>query len=427
MLKSNKIYFRATLITICVILANQLFIQYWLYQKKMDAEVINIGGRQRMYSQRIVNLCFALKNGAKDVTPANIQNLYQQWIQSHDFLIQTHTPNQFSPAFTSVIYSGLKELDVYIKAIEPFIQQPQEISSKDFERFRKNQDLFLNQMNNIVFALEKNSSSKLQMIIGIEILFALISLFMIYFEITFIFKKINQNLSKQNVALEDSNQMLEQYAYLAAHDLRSPTQNIINFSKLLNTKLATKMDDAEKTYFGFILDSANRMQETTDELLKFSSINHEKINLGDCQPKAIIEDAVKDLQLNIQEKDAQINIGTLPENIRADRKLLHLVFQNLIANSIKFVPETTKPNIDISHQENSNQHIFTIRDNGIGIEQQYLNKIFGLFKRLNSNSEYKGTGIGLSICQKVIEKHKGQIQVQSELAKGSSFSFSIPK
>lgn len=427
MLKSNKVYLRVTLITISVILINQCFIQYWLYQKRADAKILNISGRQRMISQRIISLSYALNNKAKDVTQKSIERLYDQWLEAHHFLIEQYTPHRFSSADEQDIHQRLHALTPHIQAVKGYIDSPQRLGVLEFNKFRINQDIFLQNMNAIVFDLEKIAYWKLRVVIGIEIIFALISLFMIYFEITFVFKKINTDLINKNQSLEDSNLALEQYAYLAAHDLRSPTQNIINFSKLLQNRLASKMGSQEKKFFRFIIDAANRMKETTDELLKFSSISHEQISIERCIPQQILKNVVNDLQINIAEKNAQIDISPLPIEIKADRQLLHLVFQNLIANGIKFVPKDTTPNINIRYKADDKHHIFSIQDNGIGIDSSNQEKIFGLFKRLHSREDYKGTGIGLSICQKIVEKHHGSIHVESESIQGSTFSFSISK
>ncbi len=427
MFKNVNIYYRVTIISICIILLNQFFIQYFLHQKKSDAEIINIGGKQRMISQRLLVLGLLELESSDKGRQSDIDHLYKQWLEAHEFLKEKFAPKGFYGDFQLGIQSQLDGLDVFIIKSKNFISKNVVLSEVDKEAFRKNQDSFLFRMNNIVSAIEVHSSEKLQTVIWVEILFALISLFMIYYEITFIFKKINNNLDNKNKALEDSNHMLEQYAYLAAHDLRSPTQNIINFTKLLKRKLETKMDDKEKTYFSFIYDAAQRMNETTEELLKFASINHDTIEITPCQPKKILDNVIQDLKPKIEERKAQIKIGELPDAIQADQQLIHLVFQNLIANGIKFVQKDKTPELTINYSSQQKKHVFHVQDNGIGINSDNQKKIFGLFKRLHNQQEFKGTGIGLSICQKIVEKHNGMISVESEVNEGSTFTFSLPK
>ena len=185
--------------------------------------------------------------------------------------------------------------------------------------------------------------------------------------------------------------MLEEYAYLAAHDLRAPTQNIINFSKVLNRKLADRIDEKENSYFQLIKDSAQRLKRTTNDLLEFARINHESLNIENCKPELILQTVLEDLKSHITEKKAKVTIGDMPKTIEGDADLLRLVFQNLISNGIKFVPPERDPSVNIAYEEISEDHVFSIKDNGIGIESKNREQIFGLFKRLNSHEDFKGT------------------------------------
>ncbi|MEM8909111.1 MAG: ATP-binding protein, partial [Bacteroidota bacterium] len=164
-----------------------------------------------------------------------------------------------------------------------------------------------------------------------------------------------------------------------------------------------------------------------DDLLHFSSINHEAVKVESFAPKEVFQHIIKDLASDIEAKGAVVKIGPLPSSIAADKNLLHLVFQNLIANGIKFVSPNVKPQIEVAYTTQQEDHVFLVKDNGIGIAPEHQQKVFKLFKRLHRVDAYQGTGIGLSICRKVMEKHQGTITIESELKKGSTFFVRLPK
>ncbi|MEM1324286.1 MAG: ATP-binding protein [Bacteroidota bacterium] len=415
------------MITIGVILINQFIIQYWLFQKREDANIINMSGRQRMLSQRLIGQSFALLNSSTALSKADLEETFTSWAAAHQVLLNKLQKGflLFNNQERKLIH--LRELDVYIQKARTYLDRIEDLEIADLEPFRLNQEVFLTKMDALVDMLESESNRKLTLIIVIEIIFALISLFMIYYEITYIFRQINEDLSEKNSALIESNQLLEQYAYLAAHDLRSPIQNIINFSKVLSGQLDQRMSEDEKEYLGYVLDSAERMRDTTDDLLQFSSINNNQLNIQPLDPRKLIETVIKDLEYDIKTTGAAISVGPLPGQMEGDRHLLYLVFQNLLSNGMKFVAPDASPRLEVNYQAGENHHLFLIKDNGIGISIEDQQKIFGLFKRLHSKEQYEGTGIGLSICQKIIEKHKGVITLESQPQSGSTFVVQIPK
>ncbi|MEL6924180.1 MAG: ATP-binding protein [Bacteroidota bacterium] len=308
-----------------------------------------------------------------------------------------------------------------------YLENLDELSTEQMMAFQQNQSEFLVLMNNMVNMFENESNTKLQVIIIFEVMFALASLLFMFYEINFIFKPINRELKEKNASLKQSNQLLEQYAFLAAHELRSPTQNILNFTKVLRTRLEEKLDDQEKQFFHFIEQSGERLKNRTDDLLHFSTITHEEVRLEECEPIELVKEAVRELRTNISDKQARVRIGKLPTSIKADRQMLQLVFRNLISNGIKYVDQDKQPIVEIQYEQDNKQHIFLVADNGIGIANENKQKIFGLFKTVHSNDKLRSSGIGLSLCQKVIEKHRGNLSVDSQPAEGSTFRFTIPK
>lgn len=242
--------------------------------------------------------------------------------------------------------------------------------------------------------------------------------------------KAKQEIDERNNDLKryiESNLQLENFAYFASHDLRTPLRSIISFTQLLKRSIKDKMSFNEKEYMEYIENAGKSMQKLIDDLLSFSRINtkealYEKINLND-----LFNDVNKKLISVIQEKEVQIKIQPIPETIFADSTKLKQLFQNLISNAIKFVPKDTQPIINISGKEQKEEWAFSVSDNGIGIDEAYKEKIFLMFKRLHNSTEYEGTGIGLALCKKVIEQHDGKIWFDSKIGEGTTFHFTIKK
>ena len=225
--------------------------------------------------------------------------------------------------------------------------------------------------------------------------------------------------------MKDLNVELERFAYLASHDLKEPLRTVTSFTKLFKEEYGDKFDDNAINYLDFIDEASSRMITLTNDLLIYSqlddkSLNFEKVNIND-----LIEKIVADLQKTITENDAEIIVEKIPR-ILCDATQIKQLFQNLISNSLKYRSEKT-PNIKISCTEKASNFEFSVKDNGIGIPSKYHQQIFEVFKRLHSQTEYEGTGIGLANCKRIIDNHKGKIWVKSTEGKGTTFFFTIPK
>ena len=225
--------------------------------------------------------------------------------------------------------------------------------------------------------------------------------------------------------LERSNRELEQFAYITSHDLKEPLRMISSFTQLLEKRYKSKIDQDADEFIGFIVDGAKRMQNLLDDLLEYARLTtadkkYEKIQMDD-----VVEESINNLKIAIDESDADIKYDKLPR-LFINRTEMVQLFQNLIGNSIKFRTKKT-PKIHISVEDKGNKYVFSVKDNGIGINPKYQKKIFKMFQRLHTIDEYDGTGIGLSITKKIVENHKGFIWVKSEVGIGSKFFFSIPK
>lgn len=237
----------------------------------------------------------------------------------------------------------------------------------------------------------------------------------------------NEEIQLQNNKLATSNRELEQFAYIASHDLKEPLRNIGGFTSLLERRYLAEGDDDAKDFMRFISSSVSHMHTLLTDLLAYSRIGmqneeHEEEYLS---LNEVVEQVCSNYQTTIQENDVQIIVDDLPA-IHGNRIQMIQLFQNLIGNAIKFRGEQ-KPEIHIHAAENTKEFILSVKDNGIGMEQEYTDKIFVIFQRLHNRTKYEGTGIGLAICKKIVEQHDGRIWVESQSGEGSTFYFSIPK
>jgi len=236
-------------------------------------------------------------------------------------------------------------------------------------------------------------------------------------------KLAQAELEKQKSELKRSNEDLEQFAFIASHDLKSPLQSIAAHSQLLTELYKGKLDaDADK-YIANILDGIFRMKEIIDDLLTYSRVTTQLIAFSSFDSNKAFRQSLVNLQDEIEKSGTEINSDSLPK-IRGDPTQICELFQNLIGNAIKY--SAPKPKIQVRARKKDNEWIFSVSDNGIGIDPKYYEQIFIVFKRLHNRKEYSGTGVGLAICKKIVERHGGKIWVESEPGKGSTFYFTIP-
>jgi light-regulated signal transduction histidine kinase (bacteriophytochrome) len=237
-------------------------------------------------------------------------------------------------------------------------------------------------------------------------------------------KLAEQRLELTLQELARSNKELEQFAYVASHDLQEPLRKVGSFTELLEKRYREKMGPDADRYIGYIVDGAKRMSQLISDLLTLSRIGSvpAKFAMTDCN--VVLRRVLDDLQHRIRESNAEVSADQLP-TILADESLMGLVFQNLISNALKFRGDRT-PLIHVSARREGAAWVFAVSDNGIGIEPEYFDRIFLMFQRLHTKAEYPGTGIGLAICRKVIERHGGRIWLASEFGKGTTFYFTLP-
>lgn len=224
--------------------------------------------------------------------------------------------------------------------------------------------------------------------------------------------------------LKKSNMELEQFAYVASHDLQEPLRMVGSYCQLLQRRYAGKLDKDADEFIGFAVEGATRMQRMINDLLTYSRVGRTGKGMANLEVEEIVKTAVANLQAAIAESGANVTWTALPALVGEKVQLLQL-FQNLIGNAIKFRADGRKVEVRVAAEREGDAWHFTVRDNGIGIEPQYAERIFLIFQRLHDRSKYQGTGIGLAVCKKVVEHHGGRIWIESEPGKGTTFHFTL--
>lgn len=238
--------------------------------------------------------------------------------------------------------------------------------------------------------------------------------------------ELNRSLEKQAKELAASNAELEQFAFIASHDLQEPLRMVTSFLALLEKKYSDQLDEKAKKYIYFATDGASRMRQIIHELLEFSRVGRLEINKSEVDLNGVLNDVYILNKKKIEAKDANLTWGIMPTLV-AEESSVKRLFNNLVSNALKYHNKGSKPLISIEAEEKEKAWEITVKDNGIGINPEYHQKIFNIFQRLHTNDEYTGTGIGLAICKKIVELHGGEIWVESQEGKGSTFIFTLPR
>jgi len=238
-------------------------------------------------------------------------------------------------------------------------------------------------------------------------------------------KMMEKKMEEMIKTLNHSNKELEVFAHICAHDLTEPLRTIGSYCQIIEQDFKENISSTAKSHLKSITKSVKQMSELVNGILTYSQVDTPSLKRGMCSTQEIVNSVKMILEKRIKDKKTMIHAESLP-SVYGDRVLLARVFQNLISNALKF-NENEEPIIHITAREKKRFWVFTVADNGIGIDSKHHKVIFNLFKRLHSRSKYAGTGIGLSFCEKIIEAHGGEISVKSSLNKGSQFSFTLPK
>jgi PAS domain S-box-containing protein len=231
-------------------------------------------------------------------------------------------------------------------------------------------------------------------------------------------------LAQQTAELARSNEELERFAYVASHDLQEPLRMVASYTQLLARRYRGQLDEDADEFIGYAVNGATRMQQLIRDLLEYSRVGTRGGAFAPVECGEIVGQVLGDLAAAIAEADATIEAGTLPA-VSADRSQLRQLFQNLVENALKY-RSTAPPVVRIGATQEGDHWHFAVRDNGIGIAPEYADRIFVIFQRLHTQAEYPGTGIGLAICKRIVERHGGRIWVESAVGEGAAFHFTLP-
>jgi len=237
-------------------------------------------------------------------------------------------------------------------------------------------------------------------------------------------KQVDETLKKTLAEVERSNKELEQFAYVASHDLQEPLRMVSSYTQLLAKHFGGQLDQDARDYVGYAVDGANRMQRMIQDLLLYSRAMTRGKAQEPVDLDGVLGEALANLQMTIGETGSMISADNLP-TVNADRLQLVQVFQNLVGNAIKFRKEGDSPRVQISARRDGAEWIISVKDNGIGIDPKHFSRLFVIFQRLHGPQQYPGTGIGLALCQRIIARHGGRIWVESAPGKGSEFLFTL--
>lgn len=237
---------------------------------------------------------------------------------------------------------------------------------------------------------------------------------------------LNEELQEQAEKLEDANQELEAFAYSVSHDLRVPLRAIDGFSTILIEDYQDKLDDEGIRLLNIVRDNTAKMGHLIDDILLLSRAGRQEMKLNELDMRSLAENTYKDFQADTEGRELEFTVFDMP-TVYADRALIGQVWQNLIGNAIKFTKKRNPGIIEVGAVDEGDDILFYCRDNGAGFDMKYINKLFGLFQRLHSPEEFEGTGVGLSIVQRIIKRHGGKVWGEGAVDQGAIIYFTLPK
>jgi PAS domain S-box-containing protein len=238
-------------------------------------------------------------------------------------------------------------------------------------------------------------------------------------------QSLNQELAKRSTELEAINKELEAFAYSVSHDLRAPLRHMAGFAELLRNSAAASLNEKSRRYLTVILEAANRMGTLIDDLLAFSRISRAEAHYSTVSLKQIVQDAIAEVRQDANERKIVWKIDSLPEWY-GDRSMLRQAMVNLISNAVKFTRTRSQAEIEIGCTDHKNDHaVLFVRDNGVGFDMKYSNKLFGVFQRLHPQEAFEGTGIGLATVQRIVHRHGGRVWAEGKVEGGATFYFSL--
>jgi light-regulated signal transduction histidine kinase (bacteriophytochrome) len=238
-------------------------------------------------------------------------------------------------------------------------------------------------------------------------------------------KQAEKDLRERTVKLEEVNKELESFSYSVAHDLRAPLRAIDGYARMILKKQGDKFDKDTLDKFDAIRSNTHMMGQLIDDLLTFSRLGRKQISLSPLDMDILMKDAWKEMQASDPERDMKLKENSMPPGY-GDRALIKQVLINLLSNAVKFTKYKEVPNIEVGGYAEGNEHVYYVRDNGVGFDMAYYDKLFGVFQRLHSTDQFEGTGVGLATVQRIIHRHGGRVWAEGKVDEGAIFYFSLP-
>jgi PAS domain S-box-containing protein len=238
-------------------------------------------------------------------------------------------------------------------------------------------------------------------------------------------RDVTERRKTENLILK-LNKELESFTYSVSHDLRAPLRSVLGYAQILNEDYAEKLDDEGRRLTGIVIKNAKRMGNLIDDLLNFSRLGRKELMKGKVNMNELVRDIIQDMQTTEEGRNVNFNITSLI-SANADVSMLRQVWINLLSNAIKYSSKKEAVIIELGSYSTSDENCYYVKDNGAGFDMQYADKLFGVFQRLHKIDEFEGTGVGLALVKTIVDRHGGRVWAEGELAKGATFSFSLPK
>ena len=421
----QRYYLWAIVATASLILVNQIVIQYYLAQKRDNAHLINITGRQRMLSQRLPLLVYTFQAHPSTYNRSELNNTLHEWSQMHSSLRSGALSVGLLEDLPDV-QQQLRQMDFQVDMAAQMLRHPMSLTPEDLQELMLNQHAFLLEMDQVVTTVEDASYARLTSIIRLEIFLAIITLVILFLEVKFVFWPIVAEQEAKNKALIQSNELLEQYAYASSHQLKEPVQNILNFVGLLKRTTKKDPESEEALYIQFIEKGAAQIKSKTDSLLQLALIQNSPLDRKVVDCDRVIQEVARPYLEATKQLGGRLVILPIKRAVRVDEDLFRELWDSLFSNALKFLQNGTVPNIEVASRKEGGYLLFSIRDNGIGIEADHRKEIFEMFKQLHPAHQFTGDGVGLTLSKAIVERHNGKMWFESLPGQGSIFYVQLP-